>query len=40
MPTSVSGAADFMRDWDIKRALKQMALSATYRQGSAATADA
>jgi hypothetical protein len=30
-------AADFMRDWDVKRALKQMALSATYRQASATT---
>jgi len=25
-------AADFMRDWDVKRALKQIVLSATYRQ--------
>jgi hypothetical protein len=27
-------AADFMRDWDIKRAIKQMVTSATYRQSS------
>ncbi len=25
-------AADFMRDWDVKRALKQIAMSGTYRQ--------
>lgn len=27
-------AADFMRDWDIKRCLKQMVMSATYRQSA------
>ena len=32
-------AADFMRDWDIKRALRQMALSATYRQSAKVTPD-
>ncbi len=30
-------AADFMRDWDVKRALKQMAMSATYRQSARVT---
>jgi len=30
-------AADFARDWDIKRALKQMAMSATYRQSAKVT---
>jgi mono/diheme cytochrome c family protein len=30
-------AADFMRDWDIKRAIKQMVLSATYRQSARIT---
>ena len=30
-------AADFAKDWDIKRALKQMVLSATYRQSAAVT---
>jgi hypothetical protein len=30
-------ASDLMRDWDIKRALKQIALSATYRQASTTT---
>ena len=32
-------ATDFARDWDVKRVLKQIALSATYRQSSAATPD-
>jgi mono/diheme cytochrome c family protein len=32
-------AADFMRDWDIKRAVRQMVTSATYRQSSRITAD-
>ncbi|MCE9609064.1 MAG: DUF1553 domain-containing protein [Chthoniobacter sp.] len=27
-------AADFMRDWDIKRTIRQMVLSATYRQSA------
>ena len=27
-------AADFMRDWDMKRSLKQMVMSATYRQSA------
>jgi hypothetical protein len=27
-------AADFMRDWDVKRVLKQMVMSATYRQSA------
>jgi len=27
-------AADFMRDWDIKRAIRQIVLSATYRQSA------
>ena len=27
-------AADFMRDWDMKRAIKQIVMSATYRQSS------
>jgi hypothetical protein len=30
-------AADFMKDWDVKRVLKQMVMSATYRQSSATT---
>ena len=30
-------AADFMSDWDIKRAIKQMVLSATYRQSAKAS---
>ncbi|QEL16510.1 DUF1553 domain-containing protein [Limnoglobus roseus] len=30
-------ARDFSTDWDVKRTLKQMALSATYRQSSKAT---
>lgn len=30
-------AADFMRDWNVKRALKQMVMSATYRQSSRVT---
>ncbi len=30
-------AADFMRDWDVKRALKQIAMSATYRQTARVT---
>ncbi len=30
-------AADFMRDWDMKRALRQIALSATYRQSAKVT---
>jgi hypothetical protein len=30
-------AADFARDWDIKRCIKQMVTSATYRQSSATT---
>ena len=30
-------AADFMKDWDIKRAIKQMVLSATYRQTAKAS---
>ena len=30
-------AGDFMRDWDVKRALKQMAMSATYRQSARVT---
>ncbi|MGB8168229.1 MAG: DUF1553 domain-containing protein [Chthoniobacteraceae bacterium] len=30
-------AADFVRDWDIKRAIKQMVTSATYRQSSKAS---
>ena len=32
-------AADFMRDWDVKRALRQIALSATYRQSAKVTPD-
>lgn len=32
-------AADFMSDWDIKRALKQMMMSATYRQSAKVTPD-
>jgi mono/diheme cytochrome c family protein len=28
-------AADFMKDWDVKRVLKQMVMSAAYRQASA-----
>jgi hypothetical protein len=32
-------AADFQRDWDIKRAVKQMVTSATYRQTSRVTSD-
>ena len=30
-------AVDFMRDWDLKRALKKMVTSAAYRQSSAVT---
>ncbi len=30
-------AADFMTDWDVKRIVKQMVMSSTYRQRSAAT---
>ncbi len=30
-------AGDFMRDWDVKRALKQMVMSATYRQSAKVT---
>ncbi len=30
-------AADFMRDWNIKRVIKQMVMSATYRQSAKAT---
>jgi hypothetical protein len=30
-------AADFMRDWDTKRAIKQIVLSATYRQAAKTT---
>jgi hypothetical protein len=30
-------AADFARDWDIKRTIKQMVISATYRQSSKTT---
>ena len=30
-------AADFMRDWDTKRAIRQMVLSATYRQSARAS---
>ncbi len=30
-------AADFMRDWNIKRSIKQMVLSATYRQSAKVT---
>jgi hypothetical protein len=29
-------AADFMKDWDVKRAIKQMVMSATYRQSAKA----
>ena len=32
-------AADFMTDWNVKRTLKQMALTSTYRQSSAIPAD-
>ena len=32
-------AADFAKDWDIKRALKQMVMSATYRQSAAVTSE-
>ena len=32
-------AADFARDWDIKRTIKQMVLSATYRQSAAVSAE-
>ncbi len=32
-------AADFMRDWNVKRVLRQIALSATYRQTARATPD-
>ena len=30
-------AADFMRDWNVKRAIKQMVMSATYRQSAKTT---
>ena len=30
-------AADFMRDWNVKRAIKQMVMSATYRQSAKIT---
>ncbi len=30
-------AADFMRDWNVKRVIKQMVMSATYRQSSRVT---
>src|SRR5204863_6531848 len=32
-------AADFMRDWNVKRVVKQMVMSATYRQSSRVTPD-
>jgi hypothetical protein len=32
-------AADFMRDWDIKRSLKQMVMSATYQQTAQVSPD-
>ena len=32
-------AADFMQDWDTKRAIRQIVLSATYRQSSRTTPD-
>ena len=32
-------AADFARDWDVKRALKQIVLSRTFRQSAAASAE-
>ena len=32
-------AADFKRDWDIKRAIKQIVMSATYQQTSRSSAD-
>ena len=33
-------AADFMKDWDIKRAIKQIVMSATYRQSAKASSGA